>query len=160
MKLGPGNDTIFGSVGSDVIHLGAGDDSVPSARRGNDTICGGAGNDWLNGERSNDVLYGGPGNDTILGGDGQDALHADAGSDSLIGGAGINRFVAYRTECIQIVADRSLPTWSRMTSSIFRIGSPLSLCMSGKSAAPSRSWQVWKKSSARTQPQTSYAVQS
>ena len=107
LTLGAGNDTVYGSVGSDVIDLGAGDDIVPSAHRGHDTIHGGAGGDWIGGERGNDVLYGGAGNDTLVGGDGDDVIHMDDGADSVQGGAGGDRFVGYRTECIQRVADLS-----------------------------------------------------
>ncbi|MBC9246755.1 sulfatase-like hydrolase/transferase [Paracoccus sp. 11-3] len=106
LTAGSGNDTVVqGSVLQDIIHLGAGDDVVMNAHRGHDIIHGGAGNDWINGERNNDTLYGGPGDDTLLGGAHEDELHADAGSDILYGGAGADRFVIYRTECLQQIMD-------------------------------------------------------
>jgi len=105
---GPGDDTVTGTSGNDVV----------SALDGNDTVDGGDGNDVLNGDGGDDVLIGGPGadrlrggagvddldggdgadtleggasNDTLDGGDGADQLSGDAGDDSLTGGAGDDR---------------------------------------------------------------------
>ncbi len=105
---GPGDDTVTGTSGNDVV----------SALDGNDTVDGGDGNDVLNGDGGDDVLIGGPGadrlrggagvddldggdgadtleggasNDTLDGGDGADQLSGDAGDDSLTGGAGGDR---------------------------------------------------------------------
>lgn len=106
LRAGPGNDTLkAGSSMADWIDMGPGDDVVENAMQGNDTIFGGAGNDWLNGERGHDLIYGGAGDDTLIGGAGNDTLHADAGSDELHGGEGGDRFVIYRTECVQTIMD-------------------------------------------------------
>ena len=77
LRCGIGNDSIggvFGSIGNDLVWLGAGDDSA----------AGGAGND---------VLWGEAGNDSLFGGRGQDILYAGEGTDELRGGKGLDRFV-------------------------------------------------------------------
>jgi RHS repeat-associated protein len=75
---GPGNDTILGGSGEDVLY---GDS-------GADTIYGGAGDDMLFGGSGNDQLYGEAGDDALDGGPGNDQLHGGADSDTLNGGDG------------------------------------------------------------------------
>lgn len=105
IKGGPGNDTVNAASGNDWIDLGAGDDLLDNAGKGADTIFGGPGNDTLIAEAGNDLIYTGPGEDSVHGGDGDDTIHADGGENTLRGGAGSNRFIIYRTERTQIIAD-------------------------------------------------------
>ena len=77
IRLGTGNDKIFGSDLEDLIY---GDED-------SDTIVGGDGAD---------VLYGGIGNDLIEGGKGPDLIEGEAGNDTLDGGDGIDTFI-FRT---------------------------------------------------------------
>lgn len=59
---GSGNDTIYGSVGNDVL-------------------SGGGGNDSLDGTLGDDFLYGGNGNDSLIGREGSNVLVGGYGSD-------------------------------------------------------------------------------
>jgi Ca2+-binding RTX toxin-like protein len=72
---GPGDDTISGTEGPDVL-LG-GD--------GNDVINGGGGDDRIVGDRGSDTMNGGPGDDTLVwnNGDGTDVMNGDAGQDDV-----------------------------------------------------------------------------
>lgn len=55
---------------------------------GDDTIDGGAGQDVIFGQGGDDSLAGGAGDDELYGGEGEDTLIADSGQDSLFGGTG------------------------------------------------------------------------
>jgi len=107
----PGNDTLRGSRGIDVIHAMAGDDTILGLQ-GQDIICGGAGVDTVSyagqsaparayvGEIdpqsgvsdliAADVenLTGGSGPDLLIGGDGATRLEGGGGDDVLNGGPG------------------------------------------------------------------------
>ncbi|MFM9841835.1 MAG: Ig-like domain-containing protein [Dongiaceae bacterium] len=73
----PGNDTIRGGRGSDLIF---GDNGNGGSAGGNDLIEGGRGNDLLFGEGGNDTLVGGRGFDIMDGGAGADIfVYTDAG---------------------------------------------------------------------------------
>ncbi len=83
----------FGSIASNVIYAGTGDDVVFGSY-GDDTLGGGTGADALAGADGNDVIYGGRGdqsaegvNDVISGGTGNDAVFASGGNDLVNGGA-------------------------------------------------------------------------
>ena len=81
-----GSDVIYGSISSEILASGAGDDTV-YAREGDDTLVGGTGNDTLSGDGGNDsyVYALGDGNDTI-----RDAgVSWGGGNDSVQLGAGI-----------------------------------------------------------------------
>jgi Ca2+-binding RTX toxin-like protein len=89
LKGGPGDDTIYGSEGNDLIE---GDTSVYSSPpspiyEGSDTIHGGGGNDWITDfEKTSvnrNVYYGDAGNDFIGGGAGQDQFHGGDGADTI-----------------------------------------------------------------------------
>jgi hypothetical protein len=67
----PGDDTIPGTRGADVIVGGGGDDRI-GGRAAADTICGNKGNDALRGGGSRDRLVGGRGADRCRGGRGRD----------------------------------------------------------------------------------------
>lgn len=81
----PGNDTIRGTAGDDVIHAGPGNDTV-NGGAGNDTICGSNGNDVIDGGGGNDTIAGGGGNDVIRGGGGYDTVYGGRGNDNINGG--------------------------------------------------------------------------
>ena len=74
----PGDDTLRGTNGADVI-MGLGGDDTITGGNGDDVICGGQGND---------TLAGGNGDDVLLGGFGTDRLSGDNGADELVGGPG------------------------------------------------------------------------
>lgn len=83
---GAGNQLIFGTADSDILHGGVGDDYL-SGGAGDDTLFGGAGDDYLFGGAGNDFLDGGEGNNHLYGGDGNDVLVFHKG-DTIDGGAG------------------------------------------------------------------------
>jgi Ca2+-binding RTX toxin-like protein len=87
-----GDDTIVGSVWSDILHGFDGNDSIDGGAR-NDLIFGGDGDDDLIGGLRNDRLYGGDDNDELDGGQGHDRLDGGNGDDVLIGGDGNDRLV-------------------------------------------------------------------
>jgi Ca2+-binding RTX toxin-like protein len=91
-----GDDVVDGSLHSDTIFAGSGDDEV-NGRGGNDEIYGGAGFDdlfggqgvdFLDGGGDNDRLYGNGGDDIIDGGEGIDTIWGGDGNDTILGGAG------------------------------------------------------------------------
>ncbi len=97
-----GDDTISGASGDDLLYGGDGDDALSGAS-GHDVLFGGAGDDTLSGAAGNDVLYGGSGDDTLDGASGADQLYGGAGDDLLIwngsdavvdGGDGMDTLVA------------------------------------------------------------------
>ena len=81
-----GNDTVIGSVDSELI---LGND-------GQDSISGGDGND---------SLFGGKGNDQLFGDAGDDFLSGDQGNDILTGGLGNDRFVLSIGGGLDIITD-------------------------------------------------------
>ncbi|WP_298860656.1 Hint domain-containing protein [uncultured Sulfitobacter sp.] len=100
--LGDGDDTLFGTFGSDSILGGEGDDWIDSWGVTSDTIDGGAGNDTLEGGAGDDLIIGGvgddellgwTGNDTLQGGIGRDTLTTDVGNDLLSGGDDADTFI-------------------------------------------------------------------
>lgn len=91
--LGGGNDLFeagTGDVGDDSIFGGAGNDTIYGGG-GHDILTGGAGRDKLSGGTGADKMFGGGGNDRILGGGGNDTAIGGAGKDVLLGGAGNDR---------------------------------------------------------------------
>ncbi len=103
MHGGDGNDTLTGSLLSDVIYGDGGEDKIRTGD-GVDTVYGGAGNDFIWAEGSTagsngwanyidagdgaDQILGSDGVDRILGGLGDDIITAGAGADVVDGGAG------------------------------------------------------------------------
>ena len=61
----PGNDTLLGGPGDDIV----------DGLAGNDHLFGNEGNDSITGGADDDHLWGGLGNDTLDGGDGSDAVY-------------------------------------------------------------------------------------
>ncbi len=90
---GAGNDSIIGSVVSDVLLGGDGTDTIRGGE-GNDMLNGGADPDLVLGEGGNDTLMNDPrlpGNvvttgDTLLGGDGDDTIRGGSDVDDLLYG--------------------------------------------------------------------------
>jgi Ca2+-binding RTX toxin-like protein len=80
-KLTGTTDYFNGSLGDDILILGAGNDQV-NASRGNDIVRGGGGDDLIDGFDGNDKLYGGGGNDRLEGKGGDDMLFGQAGRDT------------------------------------------------------------------------------
>ncbi|MDY7023660.1 MAG: CAP domain-containing protein [Cyanobacteriota bacterium] len=82
-----GNDTVQGSIDSELI-LANQDDDIVLGGGGIDTIFGGKNNDSLDGQDGNDQLFGNLGSDTLIGGNGDDSLFGGRDNDQLIGGSG------------------------------------------------------------------------
>ncbi|WP_371226358.1 beta strand repeat-containing protein [Roseovarius sp. 2305UL8-3] len=79
------DDLLIGDEFANVIHGGAGSDTLGGGRYGEgDTLYGEAGDDRLTGLTGNDLLDGGEGNDTLQAGSGDDTLLGGAGDDLLI----------------------------------------------------------------------------
>ena len=53
---GPGNDTLVGGNGDDILSGGPGDDTITGGR-GNDILIGGPGQDHLDGGGGGDTIY-------------------------------------------------------------------------------------------------------
>jgi len=81
------SDLIFGNEGEDIIRGNVGNDSLFGGK-GKDAIAGNEGNDSINGGQEGDVLFGYGGNDVLLGGKGNDFLVSGSGNDTLVGGFG------------------------------------------------------------------------
>lgn len=94
-------DALFGTVDSDRILGGVGDDRLYgrgendrlSGEGGNDRLYGSSGNDALNGGVGNDRLYGSSGDDKLSGSSGDDRLYGESGADILSGGSGKDAFI-------------------------------------------------------------------
>jgi len=83
---GNGLDRISTGSGSSIVNGGAGNDIVTGGS-GEDSIDGGAGNDTVRSDGGNDVINGGPGNDSLTGDGGEDIILGGPGNDFLAGGA-------------------------------------------------------------------------
>ncbi|WP_146115832.1 calcium-binding protein, partial [Malikia granosa] len=75
----PGNDGLYGTVATDSMQGGQGNDWIYAGDNA-DTLLGGAGHDSLYGEQGDDLLDGGAGNDWLAGGDGADSYVFGIGS--------------------------------------------------------------------------------
>lgn len=80
-----GDDTLIGNAGRDTIFGGDGADRV-SGGTGQDLLRGGGGDDLLTGDLGADRLFGDRGNDTLMGGNGTDVLYGGYDNDLLRGG--------------------------------------------------------------------------
>jgi len=83
---GPGDDTLTGGFGNDVIE----------GNEGNDTLRGRMGHDILRGGPGDDSLFGGKRADALLGGAGEDRLVGRRGHDLLVGGEDSDRLQGKR----------------------------------------------------------------
>ncbi|HKP17570.1 MAG TPA: hypothetical protein VJT84_03760 [Gaiellaceae bacterium] len=84
---GPGNSTVNGTNGDDVIVDRNGNNTV-NGKGGNDSICTGAGVDKINSGDGDDWVDAGGGNDTVKSGDGNDTVDAGDGKNSVVSGSG------------------------------------------------------------------------
>ncbi|XAM01488.1 calcium-binding protein [Phycisphaeraceae bacterium D3-23] len=85
-----GNDTVDGGAGNDEIHLDDGDD-ISAGREGDDTIDGGLGVDTIAGGEGNDTITGGRGDDRLYGEEGNDNINGGLHEDLIDGGGGDDR---------------------------------------------------------------------
>jgi Ca2+-binding RTX toxin-like protein len=81
------SDLIFGNEGEDILTGNFGNDSLFGGK-GKDAIAGREGNDSINGGQDGDFIVGDGGNDILLGGRGNDLLASGNGNDTLVGGLG------------------------------------------------------------------------
>ncbi len=79
---GPGDDTLTGGAGNDIVSLLGGQDTFRGAA-GNDTVCGGPGDDELLGQDGNDKVFGGSDDDYLSGGKNTDTCGGGSGEDSM-----------------------------------------------------------------------------
>ncbi len=84
---GPGNNTINGTDGDDVIVDLSGNNTI-NPKRGDDTVCTGPGNDTVNQSDGNDWIDAGDGKNKVSGGDGNDTITTGSGVDTIAGGDG------------------------------------------------------------------------
>jgi Ca2+-binding RTX toxin-like protein len=82
---GPGDDTLIGDAG-------------------NNLLDGGPGNDTINGANGNDELRGGPGDDTLTGGNGDDILMPGTGGGQASGGDGSD-VISFAGETVPVRVD-------------------------------------------------------
>ena len=91
---GAGNDSVYGGGGNDLIDdlghtsTGSGGDDSFFGGAGADTLYGWIGNDWLDGGTENDLMFGEDGNDYLDGWTGNDILSGGEGQDTLYGYTG------------------------------------------------------------------------
>ncbi|WP_424932511.1 calcium-binding protein [Amaricoccus macauensis] len=84
VNLGTGDDTYFGSDGTDLFIFGFEGNDLLFGGAGGDNLFGDQNNDRLFGEDDDDQLEGGAGRDVLVGGNGQDLLHGNAGRDTFL----------------------------------------------------------------------------
>ncbi len=99
-----GNDTLRGLGGNDILRGGDGNDILIGGT-GQDYLAGQSGNDYLEGGLDDDYLRGGDGNDFLSGGFGNDRIEGGRGNDQMFGGGGRDRFVIYRGDGADAIAD-------------------------------------------------------
>lgn len=87
LRAGAGHDQIYGNNGADFLSGGTGADKIYGGNH-NDTLRGDSSTDTLYGEAGNDDMVGGTGADSLYGGDGADVMYGNTGQDELFGGAG------------------------------------------------------------------------
>jgi Ca2+-binding RTX toxin-like protein len=83
----PGNYSVTGGTGADVITGGAGNDTLIGSTGAN-SMTGGLGDDTITTGTGNDTILGGAGNDSITSGTGIDSVNGGAGADTIILGTG------------------------------------------------------------------------
>jgi Ca2+-binding RTX toxin-like protein len=81
----------FAGVGSDLLYLGSGDDTVVEA--GSATVYGGKGQLLFQGGAGDESVHAGSGNATLFGGGGHDFFRAGSGFTEMIAGTGNDTFV-------------------------------------------------------------------
>ena len=120
---GPGNDGVFGGLGSDTLLGGSGNDFVFGDKGSDTLVAGGDGRDIVDGWTGSDRMLGGGGGDLIvdgfideaargdvlLGGDGNDIIIADhvpAVKDTVWCGGGFDRVLADRKDVVAADCER------------------------------------------------------
>jgi arylsulfatase A-like enzyme len=88
---GPGNDTLIGGNGRDILDGGPGDDVI-KAGDGFAKIYGGPGNDTISVGNSTSTIHTGPGRNTVVSGQGNDTFHIGPGENRITGGPGDKTF--------------------------------------------------------------------
>jgi len=88
-----GNNTINGLGGDDRICTGGGNDVVLGGN-GDDVLIDTGGTNTLDGGKHNDQITAGSGNDTLDGGSGKDVIDAGEGNNTLRGGVGSDQLTA------------------------------------------------------------------
>jgi Ca2+-binding RTX toxin-like protein len=83
----PGNYSVTGGTGADVITGGDGNDTLFGSTGAN-SMTGGLGDDTITTGTGNDTILGGAGNDSITSGTGIDSVNGGAGADTIILGTG------------------------------------------------------------------------
>ncbi len=83
------NLTVVGGVARDDVKLGAGNDTV-FGDNGDDGVFGFSGNDILFGGSGDDLLNAGQGNNSISGGSGDDFIFVGSGASTIAGGPGVD----------------------------------------------------------------------
>lgn len=86
------NELVVNDESDSRVRLGMGDDVV-WGNGGRDTIFGGRGNDILLGNGGRDSLFGGNGEDILKGGEHDDRLNGGLDNDRLVGGEGSDTFI-------------------------------------------------------------------
>jgi Ca2+-binding RTX toxin-like protein len=87
--------TYYGTLGDDFWQLSL-DTPIGYGRTGNDTLYGSDGSeDDLYGNNGNDSLFGNDGDDSLFGGYGSDTLYGDGGRDYLNGGYGDDILIGF-----------------------------------------------------------------
>jgi Ca2+-binding RTX toxin-like protein len=81
------HQTVEGTDGPDVIVTGPGDDTI-NGNKGWDVICSHGGNDTVQGGSGTDRIYSGSGDDFASGATGDDVICAYGGRDGVFGGQG------------------------------------------------------------------------
>lgn len=75
------DDTLYGSVGNDLIATGGGNNYVDATQNGADTISGGSGTDQIYGGNGNNTISGKGGANIVVAGNGNNQIYADTQTD-------------------------------------------------------------------------------
>ena len=104
---GTGNDLIYGGPNGDLLFGGVGNESIYGGS-GNDTIYGGTGNQLLDGGDGNNFIYGGTGQQTLVGGNGDDYFQTGIGNEVIEGGAVGNNLLVQTANANQTLTSSTL----------------------------------------------------
>lgn len=98
------NDTLNGGFGDDFLFGGADGDTLIGGL-GNDEMYGGTGEDFLIGIAGNNYYDGGADDDFLIAQSGNDVLNGGSGQDLSKGGDGVDTFVFFQGNEVDIVLD-------------------------------------------------------
>ena len=147
----PGNCTVWGTAGPDLL-LGTDGDDVLCGLGGNDRIIGGSGEDRIDGGDGDDWLAGGLGYDTLYAGPGNDVLDARDGWSEVVRGQS-----GYDNAVLDWFGDRALgvegrnrslnvAAWGLVSASSFEPTNPPAAAFDGRmddwwnSGGPAPKW--------------------